>query len=296
MKFWSRLCCMMLLVVFVPTLSGCWATMSELRKERRLREALEEQFRSFKKEIRAERAKNDEKQKQMDKKFQAFFARALAESARLKKLLARLKKQVKQGQGGVAEMFTTLQSLQSNFQRTLGQIGELQKQIKEMVKKRPDEDKRYQELQKRYEELLRNQKALAEQAIPAKLFARARQQMRDKKYAEALKGFKLFIRRFGKHPLADNAYRYIGKIHEDKGQMSLAISSYSSILSEYPRESSVPIALFRLGIIHYKKGLCRRGRKYFSKLTRYRRREPTLAREARNYYRRWKRACKRRRR
>ncbi|MCA9061982.1 MAG: tetratricopeptide repeat protein, partial [Planctomycetaceae bacterium] len=196
----------------------------------------------------------------------------------------------------VAEMFTTMQKLQENFQKSLGQVEELQQVIKDVMQKQPEQEKKYQEIQKRYEELLRNQKLLSEQAIPAKLFARARDAYKAEKFDEAMKDFKKFTQNFGSHPLADNAYLYIGDIHRKRKELSPALLAYSTIIKKYPNESEVPRALFRLGLLSYQNGQCSAGRRYFLQLSRYRRQAPKLAKDARQFYRRSSRFCKKRRR
>lgn len=287
---------LLLLLLTLPFLSGCWATWGELKKERLLREELATQFRNYK---RKQRSRDKKLLAQIDQeraRQKAYTAQLRAENVKIKKELARLDKLVKQGQGGVIEVFATIQQLQKRFTSSISQVENLQKQIQEMLQKQPEQQKLYQELQKRYEALLKNQKALAEQAIPARLFSRAKKAFKDKKNDEALKGFRTFTRRFGTHPLADNAYIYIGDILRAKGNENEAILSYSKVLKDYPHGGEAPVALFRLGSLHYKQGHCRQGRGYFRKLRRYRRHAPSLAREARNFIRNWRSLCKRSRR
>jgi TolA-binding protein len=201
-------------------------------------------------------------------------------------------KVARQGQGGTAEMFTTLQALQENFQRALGQIEELQKQIQEIIQSRPEQLKQLEEIRKKYESLLKDQKALAEQAIPARLFSKARDEFQAKQWDEALKSFQTFAQRFGSHPLADNAYLYIGNIHEKRDQLNPAILAYNELVKLYPHGSQVPVALFRLGLLHYKLGRCPQGIAYFRKLSLYRRQAKELAQEAQKFIKRSRQLCK----
>jgi TolA-binding protein len=275
-------------------LTGCFATVSELKREKSEREALEAQFGQFKKEQRSRLTKLEEQAQKQQAQLQAQLAQSKAELAHLRKQNKELDRLVRQGQGGVAEMFSTLQRLQESFQKSIGQVDELQQQIKDMVQKQPEQEKKYQDIQKRYEELLKNQRSLAEQAIPAKFFARARDAYKAKKYDEALGLFKTFTQRFGTHPLADNAYLYIGDIHRQRKETSAAILAYKTILQKYPDESEMPKALFRLGLLHYQMGRCKAGKGYFLRLTRYTRQEPALAKDAKNFYRRSASLCRRR--
>ncbi|HAA58016.1 MAG TPA: hypothetical protein DCE42_24840, partial [Myxococcales bacterium] len=216
-----------------PMLSGCWATWSELKKERLLREELEKQFRAFKREQRKERDKQKQIIKEKVLKQAALLSQMHAQQVQLKRKITKLSTTVKRGQGGVVEVFATLQALQKKFESSIGKVTELQKQMTDLVNKQPDIMKSFQELQKRYEVLLTNQKALAEQAIPARLFSRAKDIYKAKKYDEAFKLFKTFTQRFAKHPLTDNALVYIGEIHIRKKQYNQAIGSFSDILEKH---------------------------------------------------------------
>ncbi|MEM1010248.1 MAG: tetratricopeptide repeat protein [Myxococcota bacterium] len=276
--------------------TGCFATISELREEKAARRAVEERLALFKREVRRKLALYESSRRQEIPKLRAEIARARMQLALVRKANRNLSTVVKRGQGGVEEMFSTLQSLQQKFQTSLKQIEELQRQNQEILQKQPNQDKFFQELRLKYEALLKNQKALAELAVPAKLFARGRDAYKARSYGRALQIFQTFVSRFGNHGLADNAYLYIGDVYRKKGQTNPAINAYNAILRKYPAGSEVPRALYRLGLIHYRRGLCRVGRKYFRRLTRFARQEPALARDARRFNRGWRRYCKRSRR
>lgn len=272
--------------------TGCWATWSELKKEQHLREELNRQFLVYKQE----QNKREQLFLQQYKKDMAQQVGVLAQmrlqSTRVQELIDTLQKQVQQGQGGVAEMLVTLQNLQSKFQSSLGQIDDMQKQMREILTKKPDQDQRYTELLKKYEELLKSQQALAEQAIPAKMFASARDAFKKQDYDKASALFRQFTQRFGTHDLADNAYLYLGDILRQRKQWNAAIIEYDELVKRYPQGSEVPVALFRLGMLHYKLGLCVRGRQYFRRLMILRSRAPKLAEEAQTFYREHRRLCK----
>lgn len=272
--------------------SGCWATWSELKKEQHLREELGRQFQAYKQEqSRQERIFQQQYKKDMAQQA-GVLAQIRMQSTQVQELIDKLQKQVQQGQGGVAEMLVTLQNLQAKFQASLGQIDELQKQMREILLKKPDKDQRYTELLKKYEELLKSQQALAEQAIPARMFASARDAFKKQDYDKALALFRQFTQRFGTHDLADNAYLYIGDILRQRNQFNAAIIEYDELVKRYPQGSEVPVALFRLGFLHYKLGLCTDGRKYFRRLMILRGRAPKLAEEAQTFYREHRRLCK----
>jgi TolA-binding protein len=277
------------LLACLPFLQGClWATWSEFRKEKSKRKVLEINLRGYAKRIRAL-----EKVLQLQK---AQLRALNAQNEILRSRQGKLQSQLKKGSSGVAELFETLQALERKFQTSLGTIAELQKQSKELAKKNPDLDKRYQELQKRYDELLRNQRKLADYAVPAKLYTRARKAYRNKERSKAEKLFRLFIKRFPTHDLADDAGIFLADLLKRRGKHTQAIIVYDDILKKHPNGSKIPLALFRLGELHYKKGMCRQGRRYFRRASRYRRRARGLARSAKVYYRNWRRLCRRGRR
>ncbi len=284
------------LVVLALSLSGCWATWAELKKERLLREELAQQLKDFKKQQREEEEKKARWRRAMTANLSALTARLTLTEKKIDKELKTLRELVKKGQGGVVEIFATLEALQKRFQKSLGQIEEIQKQLTDFAQKLPNQEKAFKELQERYEKLLQNQKALAEQAIPAKLFARGNKAFDKKDYKNAEKIFKKFVERFGSHPLADNALLFIAAIQSRRGNFNAAIITLSDLISKYPQGDKVPYALLRLGLYHYKLGRCRQGRAYFKRLTLYRRRNRSLARQARKLLRLSRRLCKRRRR
>ena len=212
---------------------------------------------------------------------------------RLQEQQARLRKDLRNNQGGVAEMGETLGALQRKFQQTIGKIEELQHQLGQMLQKHPELRKMYTELHARYEALLRDQKALADQVVPARLYGAARKLAQEKKWKGARKRFVSFVRRFPAHPLVDNAYMAIGECWEREGNIAAAVLAYGQVARKHSTGRQAPKALFRLGLLHYKLGSCVVGRNYLRRLyRRYRRREPKLARQARKLARRRRSLCR----
>ncbi len=291
----KRLTFTALLFSFSVFLSSCFATRGELERERMIRENLAHQFYSYKRKTDLRLSEIDRKLSDIERKFALFYQKTVRELRRFNKTLSSLKDKLKQGEGGIIEMFTTLQKLQVRFQESLGKIEILQNQIRELLQKLPEHEKLFEEIRSKYEELLKNQKLLSEQVIPAKLFARARDSYKQGKLNEAKKYFSEFLVRFPGHPLADNALLYLGDIARKQKNFSEAILKYSEIVKKYPSGSEAPQALFRLGIIHYKLGLCREGRTFLKRIRLYRGRASKLAKRAETLYKSWRSYCKRRR-
>lgn len=289
----------LILLCFLATgflYTGCWATWSELKKERHMREELSRQFQAFK---RSQAKKERIFLMQRKKAFAEFASLVTKMRLQYKKtqdFVAKMQKQIQQGQSATAEMLTTTQQLQRRSQEFLGKIGQIEKQLSEIAKGNPEAAKQIAQLKKYNDELREQLKGLRDQVLPKNLFARAKSAYKERKYKQALSLFKLFTKRFGSDDLADNAYLYIGDIYRKQGQFNPAIIAYDELVKKFPRGSQAPIALFRLGMLHYKLGLCRRGRTYFRRVLIIRRRARSLASTARKFYRKYRSLCKRKRR
>ena len=275
--------------------TGCWATWSELKKERHMREELARQFQAFKREQARKERIFIEQRKKAFAEFAGLVAKMRLQYKKTQDFVAKMQKQIQQGQSATAEMLTTTQTLQPRSQEFIGKIGEIQKQLTEIAKGNPEATKQIAELKKTNDELRTKLQGLMNEVLPKNLFARARKAYKERKYDQALRLFQAFTKRFGSDDLADNAYMYIGDIYRAKNKPNPAIIAYDELVTKYPRGSQAPIALFRLGMLHYKLGLCRRGRDYFRRLLVIRRRARSLVGTAQKFYRGHRRLCKRKR-
>lgn len=80
------------------------------------------------------------------------------------------------------------------------------------------------------------------------LYDAAFQLMRDKKYAEAERGFAEFLRRFGSDPLAGNAYYWLGETYYVRGNYTEASKIFAIGYQYFPRSSKAPDNLLKLGL------------------------------------------------
>jgi len=64
-------------------------------------------------------------------------------------------------------------------------------------------------------------------------------------YEEALAGFNLFIEKYPKSDLADNAQFWIGECHTSMKQYEQAILAYQNVIKKYPKGNQVPNAMLR---------------------------------------------------
>ncbi len=272
--------------------SGCWATLSELKKERYLRKELEKQFQSFKRsQLKKERLYSQQR-RQDQARLAAVMANLRLQSNKTQDLFDKLEKQIKQGQGGVAEMLATMQRLQAKFQEFLGQFNEVQKQMGEMSKKSPEANKQFAEVLEKNKLLIQRLKELEAQIDPAKMYAAAKDAMKSKDYPKAIRLFRRFTKRFAQHDLAEKAYFRLALIYLEQGKTNAAIIELADLVKRYPQGDKAQNAYFRLGFLHYKLKKCRQGRRYFRRAMLLRGRDPKLAKEARLFYRRHRRLCK----
>ena len=274
---------------------GCWATWSEVRKEKRLREALEEKFRVFKKKINKKFEANDKDKRNIYKGFGAMSAKIEVFAKTLKLSMKDLDKKVKIGLGGTNEISMSVGSLQRELQKIMGVVNELterNKQILEGMSSQKGVVGKLKIIQKRYDALLGKFQTLKNKVDPAVRFNSARKLFRQRKYSRALKIFKGFYQDFSNHENAADALVYIGEIYSKKKKSTLAIRHFNIVLRKYKNNiPAVALALYNLGSIHYKKGQCRSGRKYFSRLMRYHRHQPKLAASGKRLYLKWKKLC-----
>lgn len=76
----------------------------------------------------------------------------------------------------------------------------------------------------------------------------------NKKYDQALKGFKDFLEAFPKSDLADNAQFWIGECLMSLKQYDHAILAYQSVIKNYPNANKVPNAMLRQSVAWEKIG------------------------------------------
>lgn len=87
----------------------------------------------------------------------------------------------------------------------------------------------------------------AEVKDPAKLYEKAYNAFKDKKYKESREGFEAFLKEFPKDKLADNAQFWAAETYYAEEDYASAIVEYDALLKNYPKSAKAPAALLKQG-------------------------------------------------
>ncbi len=74
---------------------------------------------------------------------------------------------------------------------------------------------------------------------------------KEGKYEEAVTGYKIFIKKYPKSDLADNAQFWIGESYMALKQHEQAILAYQEVIKKYPKGNKVPNAMLRQALAFY---------------------------------------------
>lgn len=98
--------------------------------------------------------------------------------------------------------------------------------------------------------------AVAETTTPEQRYGRAFDALKAGDYAAAIAGMRDFIARHPDHPLADNAYYWLGQTHYLNRDYVHAIEAFASVGSKSPDSAKAPDALLKRGLseIELKRG------------------------------------------
>ena len=87
-------------------------------------------------------------------------------------------------------------------------------------------------------------------------------------YEGAVREFRQYLRVTNSDALAPEAYSNLGESYRQLGQIDRAISSYQTIVDDYPGDGQVPSALTSLGLLYYEQGEYETSHGYFDQLLR----------------------------
>ena len=79
------------------------------------------------------------------------------------------------------------------------------------------------------------------------LYEKALGQFQEKRYQEAIAGFRKFLKLYPQSDLADNAQFWIGECHRASGDYEEAILAYQKVINGYPKGNKVPAAMLQQG-------------------------------------------------
>lgn len=86
------------------------------------------------------------------------------------------------------------------------------------------------------------------------------------KYAEAIDGFKSFIKTVPESALAENALYWIGESYAGLGKRQDAVDTFKELITKYPASARRPTALYKMGIIYEEAKDLKTARAFFEQL------------------------------
>lgn len=101
---------------------------------------------------------------------------------------------------------------------------------------------------------------------PEDIYYEAQDLFFDGELKEAEKLFRLFVRRYPKNDLADNALYWIGEAYYSINDYNNAIVEFKRVVAEYPKGNKVPDSLLKIGFSYTEIGNKRGARKTFIRL------------------------------
>ena len=87
-------------------------------------------------------------------------------------------------------------------------------------------------------------------------------------YAGAVREFRQYLRVTNSDDLAAEAHFILGDTYRQLGDVEKSISSYQTIVDDYPRDGKVPPSLAALGTLYYERGEFNTSHEYFARLGR----------------------------
>jgi tol-pal system protein YbgF len=103
---------------------------------------------------------------------------------------------------------------------------------------------------------------------PGELYHRALEALRAGKHAEAVTGFREFLKLHANHDFADNAQYWLGECFYDQKDYPTAVREFRRVLEKYPQGNKVPDALLKVGFCHLALGSTDVARQTLARLVR----------------------------
>jgi tol-pal system protein YbgF len=80
------------------------------------------------------------------------------------------------------------------------------------------------------------------------LYQSAYQELMEDNYQLALSDLRVFLERFPRTRLSDNAQYWIGEVYYEQKQFSVAVDEFRKVIDEYPDQDKVPAAYYKLAL------------------------------------------------
>ncbi|WP_320825666.1 tol-pal system protein YbgF [Reinekea sp.] len=171
-----------------------------------------------------------------------------------------------------------LQNVEGLVAEQRGIIEELSYQIQVMQQ---EQKERYVDLDKRIQRLQEQVKgvavapataqpadknlALTDEAVLAQYNA-ATALMQERKFDQSIAQLAVFAKQHPDHPLAPNAWYWIGEIYLVQRKAIDATSAFIRIAEDYPSHDKVPDSLYKLGVIAQQAADAETARQYFERV------------------------------
>lgn len=177
------------------------------------------------------------------------------------------------------DLFFRVQNLEETVAQLNDVIDQLTYQVQvlqqEQKERYVDLDKRIQLLQDRVstgvavqqpdEPTQQEQLALTDEDILEE-FNSAKALMLEKKFDESISQLAIFAKRYPDHPLAPNAWYWIGEIYLVQRNADSAKPAFERIVAEYSGHEKVPDSLYKLGIIAQQASDSATAKRYFEQV------------------------------
>ncbi|MCG8470085.1 MAG: tetratricopeptide repeat protein [Gemmatimonadetes bacterium] len=102
--------------------------------------------------------------------------------------------------------------------------------------------------------------------VPSQLYGLALEQYNLGNYETARGALRNFISENPSHELAPDAQFYIGRAHEEAGEIGEALAEYQRISEMYPDSNRAPAGLYRRGLLEVERGNTEIARRYFTQI------------------------------
>jgi tol-pal system protein YbgF len=80
------------------------------------------------------------------------------------------------------------------------------------------------------------------------LYQAAYQELMEDNYQLALSDLRVFLERYPRTRLSDNAQYWIGEVYYEQKQFSVAVDEFRKVIDEYPDQDKVPAAYYKLAL------------------------------------------------
>lgn len=178
--------------------------------------------------------------------------------------------------GSLVQLAQQQESLQSEVRDLRGQVDQLQQANQRLKRQQHDLyaalDSRVKALAQRSAASPPQQSQSPEAALPGvtsaqeAVYGKAFTALKAGQYAAAISGFKGFIKKYAKSPLAADAEYWLGEAQFVNENYPAAERAFRSVLKQWPQSSKAPQAMFDLGNTLITQGRTAEGRRMFAQV------------------------------